>query len=95
MAKTLLVDGEHLSRLMKLCRTVHQSGSATLPQLQAKLKTSRRTVFRDMSTLSMYGIQVSSSSDGYRIKQNPNACKKALGDHFTKEMDQLLKAALK
>lgn len=95
MANTLLVDGVHLSRLMKMCRLIHQSGSVTLPQLQSKLKTSRRTVFRDLSTLSSYGIQVNAGTDGYRIKQNPNACKKSLNDHFTKQMEHLLKSALK
>lgn len=95
MAKTLLVDGEHLSRLMRLCRAINQGGGTTLVQLQSKLKTSRRTVFRDLSTLADFGIQVSSTSDGYRIKQNPNACKKALSDHYSSALNQLLKSSLK
>ncbi|MBX3394272.1 MAG: HTH domain-containing protein [Phycisphaerae bacterium] len=95
MAKSLTVDGEHLGRLLKLCKTIHASKGATLAQLQTKLKTSRRTVFRDLSVLGGYGIHVSSSAKGYSIKQNPVACKKILGDHYVKSLNALLKDCLK
>ncbi|HWL92888.1 MAG TPA: HTH domain-containing protein [Phycisphaerae bacterium] len=95
MARTLLVDGEHLTRLMKLCRSIHQSGGASLQQLQGKLKTSRRTVFRDLSALQQFGIDVNSTSKGYQIKQNPAVCKKQIATRYERDLGELLRNSLK
>lgn len=95
MARTLLVDGDHLARLIKLCRTINSSSGATLQTLQSKLKTSRRTVFRDLSALQDLGIDVSSTSSGYKIKQGAAACKKIINDYYTKALNKLLSTSLK
>ncbi len=95
MARTVLVDGDHLTRLMKLCRMVNQGSGATLQTLQSKLKTSRRTVFRDLSTLQEFGITVNSTPKGYRIKENAAACKRQIETRIQKQVADLLRGCLK
>lgn len=94
MSRTLVVDGDHLKRLMQLCRILGSSG-ATLQQLRSKLKASRRTVFRDLAALGDLGIKVDLGEKGYKIKTNAATCRKMIIDHQTKALDSLLKSCLK
>ncbi|GMU33901.1 MAG: HTH domain-containing protein [Planctomycetia bacterium] len=94
MSRTIVVDGAHLKRMMQLCRTLGGSG-ATLRQLQTKLKASRRTIFRDLSILSDWGISVTLGDKGYKIKQSAPACRKVMVDRVTKSVQQLLNSCLK
>ena len=95
MARALLVDGEHLIRLMRLCRTIQGGKGTTMPQLQHKLRTSRRTVFRDLKDLAAVGIQVSTSPDGYRLKSSLAQCRKLLADSQLNALHKLLDSCLK
>jgi len=95
MTQNLVVDGGQLKRLMSLCRLLSAAKGATTRQLQAKLRTSRRTVFRDLNTLAELGIKVDLGDKGYKIKQSPAACKKLLADAQTKALHKFLNACLK
>lgn len=94
MSRTLVVDGDHLKRLMQLSRILGSTG-ATLQQLRSKLKASRRTVFRDLAALGELGVKVDLTDKGYKIKTNAAACRKLIIDRTTKALDQLLKSCLK
>ena len=95
MADTLVIDGKQLRRLMKLCRTISNGRGATVQQLQARLKTSRRTIFRDLDSLKTLGIRVELGEHGYRIRQNAASCKKLLIDRHLKDLNKLLATCLK
>ncbi len=95
MSQTLVVDGGQLKRLMGMCRTLCANKGATIQQLQSKLRTSRRTIFRNLNTLEEIGIEVELGEDGYRIKDNVAKCKKMLAESQTKALDKLLKNCLK
>ncbi len=95
MSKTLVVDGNHLKRLMQLCRILSTGSGATLPQLRTKLRASRRTVFRDLASLGELGIKVDLGDKGYRIKQSSTVCRKMIADSHTKALNKLLSACLK
>jgi predicted DNA-binding transcriptional regulator YafY len=94
MADVMVVDGGQLKRLMGICRVIC-SAPATIQQLQAKLKRSRRTIFRDLNCLEDLGIKVDLISSGYKIKQGLAACKKALAARYTTRLSKLLAACLK
>jgi predicted DNA-binding transcriptional regulator YafY len=95
MGQVMVVDGGQLMRLMKICRTLCASKGATVQQLQSKLKTSRRTIFRDMNSLDEMGIKVELGDKGYRIRQPVAACKKALSERQIKTLRKLLDSWLK
>jgi len=95
MGQVMVVDGGQLTRLMKICRTLCSGGGATVQQLQSKLKTSRRTIFRDLNTLDDMGIKVELGDKGYKIRQPVAACKKALTDRQIKVLKKLLDSWLK
>ena len=95
MGQVMVVDGGQLRRLMKICRMLCSGGGATVQQLQAKLKTSRRTVFRDLNSLDDMGIKVELGDKGYRIRQPAAACKKALADRQIKCLSKMLDLWLK
>jgi len=91
----MVIDGEHLRRLMKMCRTLSRGGGTTLQQLQIRLKMSRRTIFRDLSALQAMGVKIDLGDKGYRIHQNPASCRKLLADHQLSAVTRLLNACLK
>ena len=95
MSQTLVVDGGQLQRLMGMCRTLCTSKGATIQQLQSKLKTSRRTIFRNLNTLEEIGIEVELGEQGYCIKDTAAKCKKLLADSQTKALEKLLRTCLK
>ena len=95
MAQFLAVDGSQLKRLHQLCRTLSTGKGASVQQLIKKLKTSRRTIFRDLNALQDIGIDVELAESGYRIKQSAGACKKLISDHYTNALDRILKTCLK
>lgn len=95
MSKTLVVDGNHLRRMMQLCRILSSGGGTTLAQLRGKLKASRRTVFRDLAALGDLGIKVDLGDKGYRIKQSSSVCRKMIADSHTKALNRLLSTCLK
>jgi predicted DNA-binding transcriptional regulator YafY len=95
MGQVMVVDGGQLKRLMKICRTLCSGGGTTVQQLQAKLKTSRRTIFRDLNSLDDMGIKVELGDKGYRVRQPVAACKKALADRQVKILSKLLDSWLK
>jgi biotin operon repressor len=93
--RNLVIDGTHLSRLMKICRTLANGAGTSLQQLQTKLRMSRRTIFRDLSTLAEMGVRVDLGNNGYHIRQNAAACRKILGDYQLKAVHKLLGQCLK
>ena len=95
MAQSLVIDGDQLKRLMKICRTIGLGKAATVQQLQSRLRTSRRTVFRDLNCLDSMGIKVGLGDKGYTIKKSGAACKRLLADCHTKALTKLLNACLK
>ena len=94
MSRTIVVDGNHLKRMMQLCRILSGKG-ATLKQLQSKLRASRRTIFRDLSILGDWGIKVNLGDKGYSIKQNAASCRKLIANREMKALQQLLNSCLK
>jgi predicted DNA-binding transcriptional regulator YafY len=95
MGQVMVVDGGQLKRLMKICRTLCVGGGTTVQQLQAKLKTSRRTIFRDLNSLDEMGVKVELGDKGYKIRQPAAACKKALVGRQMKILSKLLESWLK
>lgn len=91
----MMIDGEHLGRLMRMCRTLAAGGGTRLAQLQSRLRMSRRTIFRDLNTLQEMGIKVDLGEKGYRIKLNPAACRRLLMEHQLRAVKKLLDACLK
>jgi predicted DNA-binding transcriptional regulator YafY len=95
MSQVLVVDGTHLRRLMLICRSLSSGPGATLAQLQGKMRTSRRTIFRDLSMLGELGLRVDLGPKGYRVKENAAQCRKVLVDHFESSLRKMLNACLK
>ncbi|HVP11529.1 MAG TPA: HTH domain-containing protein [Phycisphaerae bacterium] len=95
MGQVMVVDGGQLRRLMKICRALCSGSGATVQQLQVKLKTSRRTIFRDLNSLDDMGIKVELGDKGYRIRRPAAACKKALADRQMKSLSKMLDSWLK
>jgi predicted DNA-binding transcriptional regulator YafY len=95
MAATFIVDGDHLGRLMRLCRSLAQGNGVSLPQLQTRLKTSRRTVFRDFLDLAACGIQVEHGPAGYRVKPTAAQCRRILAESQLKAVEKVLADCLK
>jgi predicted DNA-binding transcriptional regulator YafY len=95
MANTLLIDGDHLMRLMKLCRMIDGSKGLSVPQLQTRLQTSRRTIFRDLKDLEAAGIKVALGIRGYHLDGTLAQCRKRLVDSQTKALHDLLQVCLR
>ncbi len=95
MVKTLVIDGDRLRRLMRLCRLLGRGRGLSLVQLQSKLGTSRRTVFRELNALEDVGIKIDLIDSSYRVKQGDAACCKLFREHYTSELSKLLKACFK
>jgi predicted DNA-binding transcriptional regulator YafY len=95
MARTLVVDGDHLKRLMNVCRMIGSGQGSTLKQLQVKLRTSRRTIFRDLNTLEKIGVELELDEDGYKTRQSAAQCRKQLVDHQLQAVNKLLAVCLK
>lgn len=93
-SNTLVVDGTHLKRLMAICRTLN-SGGATVQQLRSRLRTSRRTIFRDLNILDGLGIKIDLDESGYRVRQNSNACRRIIAENQSKKLDKLLSSSLR
>jgi biotin operon repressor len=64
-------------------------------QLQSKLKTSRRTVFRDLNGLEEIGIKVELRDKGYKVKQSAATCRKLLVDRQVKLLNKTLASWLR
>ncbi len=90
MASTLVIDGVQLKRLMAICRLVSSHTGLTARQLQTKLKTSRRTVFRDLRALHAMGVKIAPTADGYRLKQDIGTCRKLVADSLNKALRTML-----
>jgi len=90
MASTLVIDGVQLKRLMTICRLVSAHKGLTARRLQTKLKTSRRTVFRDLRVLQAMGVRISPTADGYRLKQDVGECRKLVADSLNKALRAIL-----
>jgi predicted DNA-binding transcriptional regulator YafY len=95
MARKLIVDGDHLARLMKLCRALATSEGLSLPHLQAKLRASRRTVFRGFTSLQALGIKVELRDGRYRTRQSAVACRKIIAESETDALQKLLNSSLR
>jgi len=95
MGRTLVIDGGHLKRLMGLCRVLRTGSGLNCQRLQAKLKMSRRTIFRDLNALEGMGVKIVLGEKGYQIKQSIAACRKMLADPQTKAVAKLLNDCLK
>lgn len=95
MAQMLIVDGDHLKRLMKICRAIRSGRGATIQQIRRKVHTSRRTIFRDLNSLDKLGIEVDLGENGYKIRQGEAQCRKLLADSQIKSLNKLLNACLK
>jgi len=95
MVKTLVIDGERLRRLIRLCRLLGRGRGLSLLQLQSKLGTSRRTVFRELNALEDVGITIELVDSSYRVRQGEAACRKLFSEHYTSELSKLLKACFK
>ncbi len=95
MSETLVIDGAQIARLMKLCRTLCRAGGTTQEQLQARLKTSRRTIFRDLAALQQIGIPLESGPNGYVLKQSSSECKRQLLAHYRNRFDQSMRSWLR
>jgi predicted DNA-binding transcriptional regulator YafY len=79
---------------MAICRTL-SSGGASVQQLRSQLRTSRRTIFRDLNILDELGIKVDLDDGGYRVRQNSNACRRIIADSQAKKLDKLLNSSLR
>jgi predicted DNA-binding transcriptional regulator YafY len=95
MTDILVVEGDQLRRLMKLCRIICGAKGATPQQLQAKLRCSRRTIFRDLKALGTMGVRVHSGAAGYSIGGGAAACRRTLMDHHLKALENFLTGCLK
>ncbi|MBN2560921.1 MAG: HTH domain-containing protein [Phycisphaerae bacterium] len=95
MRETLVVDGGQLKRLMNTCRMICAHKGVMVRELQAKLRTSRRTIFRDLNSLEKMGIDVELGDQGYRIKESAAQCKKLLAENQIKSLNKLLASCLK
>lgn len=95
MPKTIVLDVAHLKRLIHLCKVLSSGGGLTVPQLRVKLRTSRRTIFRNLNVLEEYGITVELGSKGYSIRQNLATCRKRIADVERRRFDAALRASLK
>jgi|CXWL01.1.fsa_nt_gi predicted DNA-binding transcriptional regulator YafY len=95
MARKLIIDGDHLARLIKLCRVLATAEGLSLSQIQSKLKASRRTVFRGFGSLQALGIKVELSDGRYRTRQNVVACRKIIADTHTTALVRLLNTSLR
>lgn len=67
LADTLLRRTKH-GRQVQLLRLIKQR-RPTIPEMQKLMKVSRRTIFRDLSTLEQYGVTLK-MEDGYRYSMN-------------------------
>lgn len=95
MSRTLVVDGDHLKRLLQVCRLLTTGSGMSLKQLRGRLKTSRRTIFRDLTAIEANGISLDRAGGGYRIRETAQSCRRKLAAAQTKALDKLLKACLK
>lgn len=95
MTRALVVDGGHLTRLMRLCRTIHADQGTTAMQLRRKLRTSRRTIFRDLKELAAAGVQVEAGRGGYRLKNSLAQCRRFLADSRMTALRELLADCLR
>ncbi len=95
MARMLVVDGGQVKRLMHICRTLCSGDGATVQQLQGKLRTSRRTIFRDLNCLATVGVKVELGHRGYRVRQKSSLCRKLIAESQTKALENLLNSCLR
>lgn len=95
MTDVLVIEGDQLRRLMKLCRIICEGKGATPQQLQAKLRCSRRTIFRDLKSLGAMGVKVQLSASGYKIGGSAAKCRQTLAEHHVKALEKLLADCLK
>ncbi len=93
--QTLVVDGEHVSRLLGMCKALNSPKGLKLNELQKKFRISRRTVFRDLKTLQDIGVSVDLNDGAYRTGKAAAACKKAIESYFRSEFESVLKSSLK
>jgi transcriptional antiterminator len=73
-----MIDGPHLVRLVKLCKLLGSADGMTLQQLRSKLKTSRRTVFRELKWLQQFTIPVRRAHRRYHVRMKLSECRKRI-----------------
>ncbi len=95
MARVLVIEGDHLRRLMKLCRTICSGKGFTIRELQTKLDMSRRTMFRDLNCIEQAGVNLELGERGYTIRQSVAQCRKLIAEGQIKAMKRLLNICLK
>ena len=95
MTDILVIEADQLARLMKLCRIICGSKGATPQQLQAKLRCSRRTIFRDLKALGAMGVKVQSGASGYQIAGGAAQCRKTLIEYHVQALSKFLAGCLK
>lgn len=93
--QTLVVDGEHVGRLLGMCKALNSAKGLKLNELQKKFRISRRTVFRDLKTLQDVGVSVDLNNGSYRTNKAGPACKKAIEAYFRREFESVLKSSLR
>ncbi len=95
MARVMVIEGDHLRRLIKMCRTICSGKGITIRQLQTKLRMSRRTVFRDLNCIERAGVNLDLGERGYTSRQSVAQCRKLLAADQMKAMKRLLNHCLK
>jgi len=95
MGLRLVIDGEQLSRFMRICRMTNGTHGATIRAMQKRLKISRRTIFRDMQALEALGIEVRLQNDGYRTGLSLAECRRRLERNSLDQARQFLRGHLK
>ena len=95
MALNLVIDGGQLKRLMRICRMLCAPKGATLQTLQSKLKTSRRTIFRDLNSIEKLGVKVDLGDKSYTVRHSATHCRKLLTDVHITTVKKFLNTCLK
>ncbi len=90
-----MIDENHISRLMKVCKALGTGNGLTLMQIRTKFKCSRRTAYRDMTILGDMGIPVARSKQNYTIKVKPADCRKRIYDTCVKKLNTLLDRSMR
>lgn len=87
--------GSPLKRIMMLCRAIGAGRTVSIRELQPKLATSRRTLFRDFDYLRSIGIKVVTRKKGHSIPSSVAQCKAAIHGEVVASLIRFLKVHLK
>ncbi len=95
MARVPVLEGDHLKRLMRMCRAICSGKGLTIRDLQTQLGMSRRTVFRDLNCIEEVGVKFDLGEEGYTISCGVAQCQKLLAKGQMQAMKKLLNICLK